>query len=153
MGTFYNPPVKHFFYFNYINWFPLLINSARTSPLVWRFLFRRVSLLSANSLPDRYVYPTSEANDPVSIIPYPGFEFRERPSIVPPGVIAPTFMNELSRRTIAVLKGAHHAYTSNSEGLNSESVFIIVQAITSILTASLTRIFVFMPLSFSRPLR
>jgi hypothetical protein len=36
---------------------------------------RRVSLLSANSQPDRYVYPTSgeEIPAPASIIPYPGF--------------------------------------------------------------------------------
>ena len=89
----------------------------------------------------------------MSIIPYPGFEFRQRPGIVPPGVIAPTLFNGLSRRTITDLEGKHHAYTSISEGSNTESVFIIVQAITNILTASLTRIFVFMPLSFSRPLR
>ena len=49
--------------------------------------FRRGSLLSANSLPERYVYPAS--NPAVaSIIPYPGFEFRERLRIVPPGVVS-----------------------------------------------------------------
>jgi len=57
-----------------------------------------VSLLSANSLLERYVYPTSKPRGAASIssatktadiyMPYPSFEFRERSCIVPPGVVS-----------------------------------------------------------------
>ena len=122
--------------------------------LCYRHFFRRISLLSANSLSDRYVYPTSNSTA-VSIIPYPGFEFRERPSIVPPGVVSPLRpINGLSRRrSFDLNEVAHSGQHSISKGSNSLSVLIKVQAITSSFAASLTRILVLMPRSCSRPLR
>ena len=116
--------------------------------------FRRVSLLSANSLPERYVYSTSNPDGRC-----PSFLIQalssERGSVLSlPSCFTPTPMNELSRRTHNALPVANHcAYTLISKGSKSVSVFINVQAITSILAAILTRILVLMPRSFSRPSR
>jgi len=48
---------------------------------MFTFLCGEISLLSANLLPEHYVYPTSNPAA-VSIIPYPGFGSRERLGIV-----------------------------------------------------------------------
>ena len=123
--------------------------------MVLIFFFGEFLSFSANSQSKRYVYPTSNPKRAASIIPYPGFEFRERLRYCPArSCFAPTLINGLSRRTHFTLKEQNHPdYALISEGSKSVSVFIIVQAITSILAASLTRILVLMPRSFSRPSR
>ena len=116
-------------------------------------LFRRVVLslrqayikLPANSVPQRYVYPRSEPLVSASSIPYPGLEFSERPWNCPSrSCFAPTPIHGLSRRYTICLR-ALYPQTPSMLGLKPVSVLIIVQAMTSILAASLTRILVRMP--------
>jgi hypothetical protein len=82
LGTFYIPLVKNFFnrcYYSLLrchpgDWAHLTTRYFEGSASFSSFDKLRTSF-SANSQPDRYVYPTSgeEIPAPPSIIPYPGF--------------------------------------------------------------------------------
>jgi hypothetical protein len=82
LGTFYIPLVKNFFnrcYYSLLrchpgDWAHLTTRYFEGSASFSSFDKLRTSF-SANSQPDRYVYPTSGEENPAppSIIPYPGF--------------------------------------------------------------------------------
>ena len=87
-----------------LNKFLLLIS---ISYIIRRLLFTPIlivfcklfggSLALMNTTPDCYVYPESTLLA-LPIIPYPGCRFSERLMIVPPEVVAPKVLSELSRR-------------------------------------------------------
>ena len=105
---------------------------------------------SANSTPYSYLY---SASSPIGHCPsfiIQALEFRERPGIVLDGVVSlPLMVLGSLAEQIVLLR----YWVNNNEASKAVWFFIIVQATTSSLAASFTRIFFLMPGSFSLPVR